>query len=74
MQDFVYWADATRRSLFQMRKFHNVSADSNAVTRVAGQLALLTDVCIRHELRQPGGDLLAAVLTAADANAKLVHD
>jgi len=57
LQDFVYWADASRPtgSLYRMRKFRNVSADNNAVTRVAGHLALLTDVCVRHELRQPPG-------------------
>jgi len=53
----VYWADATHPmgSLYQMRKFRNVSAENNAVTRVAGQLTLLTDVYIHHELRQPPG-------------------
>jgi len=67
LQDFVYWADAARPlgSLFRMRKFRNASADNNAVTRVDGQLALLTDVCIRHELRQPTGELHTTVLTAS---------
>jgi len=65
LQDFVYWADATHPmgSLYRTRKFRNVSAENNAVTRVAGQLALLTDVCILHELRQPPGLLLTTVLT-----------
>jgi len=76
LQDFVYWAAATRPlgSLFRMRKFRNVSADNNAVVQVFGQLARLTDVCVRHQLRQPLGELLTAFLTAANSNVKLSHD
>jgi len=47
-----------------MRKFRNVSAENNVVTRVASQLAILTDVCVRHELRQPPGTLLIAILSS----------
>jgi len=57
VQDYVYWADAAHPvgSLYRIRKFRNVSADNNAVRRVAGQLAMLTDVFVHHELRQPQG-------------------
>lgn len=63
----MYWADAGRQlgSLYRMRKFRNVSAENNAVTRVVGQLALLTDVCIRHKLRQPPGMWLTMDLTVS---------
>jgi len=58
-----------------MRKFRNISANNNAVTRVVGQLALLTDVIVRHELRQPIGVSLAAFLiTVAYSNVKPVND
>ena len=62
----MYWADASHPvgSLYRMRKFRNISADNNVVKRVAGQLALLTDVCVRHELRQPPGSLLSVGLNA----------
>jgi len=60
----VYWADAGHPvgSLYRMRKFRNVSAENNAVTRVAGHLSMLTDVFIRHELRQPTGLLMTEML------------
>jgi len=43
-----------------MRKFGNVSSavaqhGTSSVSRVIGHLAMLTDVCVHHWLRQPPG-------------------
>ena len=71
----MYWADASHPmgSLYKMRKFRNVSAENNVVTRVAGHLALLTDVCVHHELRQPPGVLMMLFSRIPNFNDYLKH-